>query len=152
MWNLEFGKVWTTGIDWNLPGNGGPECAAYLSPQRKILEFLLGTTVAMISLFFGWRLHSPPSPSKIMSIKHTKQTSFVSRILLIAMILTYLVEISYKFYTYQAVFILNPCHCLCIIQIVVLSALCNAISHDRPPSMMITYTFRIHLYLLHGPL
>lgn len=150
MW--DFNKVWTSGIDWKLPGNGGPECASYLSPQRKILEFLLGTTLAMIALLFGWKLHSPPSPLKILSIKQAKQTLCVSRILLIAMSLTYLLEIGYKIYTYQAVFILNPCHCLCFIQIVILYALCNAISYDRPPNVFILYLFRIHLFLLHGPL
>ena len=53
MWNVIF-DVWTTGIDFDLPGNGGPACARYLSPQRRILEFLLGTTLALVALFLGW--------------------------------------------------------------------------------------------------
>ena len=151
MWNVIF-DVWTTGIDFDLPGNGGPACAKYLSPQRRILEFLLGTTLALMALFVGWRLHSKPSTLKMMPLRQSRRVLLVTKFLLISMILTYLVEIGYKFYTNQAVFIFNPCHCLCVVQIVILYSLISAIKRDQEPSNSIVYLFRIHLYLLHGPL
>ena len=134
--------IWTAGIDWKLPGNGGPECAAYLSPQRKILEFLIGTTLAMISLFFGWQLHSKPSALKFISVKHLRGTSLVSGFLLISMILTYLLEISYKLYTFQAVFIFNPCHCLCVVQMFILFSLHRSIQLEQVPNVFVIYLFR----------
>ena len=151
MWNVIF-DVWTTGIDFDLPGNGGPACAKYLSPQRRILEFLLGTTLALMALFVGWRLHSKPSTLKMLPLRQSRRVLLVTKFLLISMILTYLVEIGYKFYTNQAVFIFNPCHCLCVVQIVILYSLISAIKRDQEPSNSIVYLFRIHLYLLHGPL
>jgi len=76
----------------------------------------------------------------------------VTKSLLISMTLTYLTEIGYKFYTNQAVFIFNPCHCLCVVQIVILYSFISAINRDQVPSDSIIYLFRTHLYLLHGPL
>ena len=151
MWNVIF-DVWTTGIDFDLPGNGGPACARYLSPQRRILEFLLGTTLALVALFLGWRLHSKPLPLKMVPLRHSRRIMLVTKSLLISMTLTYLTEIGYKFYTNQAVFIFNPCHCLCVVQIVILYSFISAINRDQVPSDSIIYLFRTHLYLLHGPL
>jgi len=151
MWNVIF-DVWTTGIDFDLPGNGGPACARYLSPQRRILEFLLGTTLALVALFLGWRLHSKPLPLKMVPLRHSRRIMLVTKSLLGSMTLTYLIEIGYKFYTKQAVFIFNPCHCLCVVQIVILYSFISAINRDQVPSDSIIYLFRTHLYLLHGPL
>ena len=36
-----------------ITGNGGPECAKFSSPQRQVLEFIAGITLALISLLIG---------------------------------------------------------------------------------------------------
>ena len=43
-------EVFVKGIDFSLPGNGGPECAKYLSAPRQVIEFLAGVTVSLSSL------------------------------------------------------------------------------------------------------
>ena len=151
MWN-EVLDIWTKGIDFNLPGNGGPACVQYLSPQRRILEFLLGTTLSLVTLFLGWRLHSRPLPLERVPLKYSRQIVLVTKSLLAAIFATYIVEVGYKFYSSQAIFIFNPCHCLCVAQIVILRSFIRAIDRDKVSSQPIIYLFRIHLYLLHGPL
>merc|ERR1711935_328633 len=112
--------IWTSGIDWNLPGNGGPDCAKYSSPQRQVLEFIGGTTLALISLLIGSCLHTSPSPIRQDSTKIPSYKLKITYLLLISMSITYLAEAGYKIYTHQAIFIANPCHCLCLVQIFIL--------------------------------
>ncbi len=136
MW---LSEVWASGIDWKLPGNGGPECAAYLSPQRKVLEFITGVTLSLISLLVGTMLHQRPSPIQNATHKSFKHSTKVTNCLLVAMALTYLMEIGYKFYSHQAIFVFNPCHCLCLVQMFIL----HRLKHPRnEPDLTLIYTFR----------
>lgn len=147
--------VWTSGIDWDLPGNGGPNCAKFSSPQRQVLEFIAGTTLALISLLVGISLHSYPSPIHLPFTKVSTLKLKITYLLLVSMSVTYLAEAGYKIYTYQAIFIANPCHCLCLVQIFILYRWYNQQvnnGNSKEPDLMLIYTFRIHLFFLHGPL
>jgi len=144
-------EIWTGGIDWNLPGNGGPDCAAFLSPQRQVLEFVIGMTVALIALLIGSNLHSKPEPNRYRSStsQSSSKTSFsiynnakVILGILISLTITYLVEISYKLYTYQAIFIVNPCHCLCLVQMYILYQLYQVIQNNQELNKPLIYSFR----------
>jgi len=151
MWIQE---IWTSGIDWNLPGNGGPDCAKYSSPQRQVLEFIGGTTLALISLLIGSCLHTSPSPIRQDSTKIPSYKLKITYLLLISMSITYLAEAGYKIYTHQAIFIANPCHCLCLVQIFILYRWLKQVDCNigTEPDLVLIYTFRIHLFFLHGPL
>lgn len=138
MW---LGKVWSEGIDWSLPGNGGPECAAYLSPQRQVFEFITGITLALIALLTGASLHQGPSlnlPS--LSSKTQKNGLAIPYTLLVLMTATYVAEVGYKIYSHQAIFIFNPCHCLCLVQMFILYRLCRASQSNQ--DLALVYTFR----------
>ena len=110
-------------------GNGGPNCAKFSSPQRQVLEFIAGTTLALISLLVGISLHSYPSPIHLPFTKVSTLKLKITYLLLVSMSVTYLAEAGYKIYTYQAIFIANPCHCLCLVQIFIL----YRAMPDRPP-------------------
>ena len=64
---------------------------------------------------FGYQLISPVKTNKF-DFKQDKRRyiRFATQSLLIGLAITYLLEIGYKFVTYQAVFIVNPCHCFCL--------------------------------------
>ena len=137
--------------------NGGPECAKFSSPQRQVLEFIAGISIALISLLIGINLHSCPSPIRqqplcinASSVLKHKTTAFL---LMISLSVTYMVEFGYKIYTHQAIFITQPCHCLCLVQMFVLYRWLRQVNdNSKNPDLVLIYTFRIHLFFLHGPL
>jgi len=153
MGNLSsFVDVFVGGIDFDLPGNGGPQCAAYLTPQRQVLEFICGTILALTCLLLGINIHRNPNPDRYVRSKSTHLVKIFADGLLISLALTYLLEIGYKFYTHQAIFIFNPCHCLCLVEMFILYQLSKAIQGKEELTNKLLYTFRIHLYCLHAPL
>ncbi len=142
--------VWTAGIDFSLPGNGGPACSGYLSSQRKVGETLVGLLLSAFGLHLGFKLlsapPSPPSPPSPTSKTRQTSTSASSKtcadVLFWAMLITYLVELGYKFYTYQAIFSLNPCHCLCVVQLYILSGVSKCLKNNQDPNPALLYVFR----------
>lgn len=133
----------TSGIDFELPGNGGPDCAAFLSNPRRIYESLIAMAICSLSLLLGWKLHTPP-PSELGFDSPNPYVYTPTRIfLLLAMTFTYAMELCYKFATSQAVFIVNPCHMLCVIHILLLAL--------PAKTAFTTYLFRFHLFFIHGP-
>ena len=142
-------NIWVGGIDFDLPGNGGPQCATYLSPQRQVLEFILGTSLALLSLFLGSSIHQRPSIIRYQQQQHHKA---IANALLVSMTVTYLLEISYKFYTHQAIFIFQPCHVFCLVEIFILYKYLRVIQDGTEAPKALIYTFRILLYCLHAPM
>ena len=113
----------------------------------KNLEWYLcaGTTLALISLLVGITLHSYPSPIHLPFTKVSTLKLKITYLLLVSMSVTYLAEAGYKIYTYQAIFIANPCHCLCLVQIFILYRWYNQQvnnGNSKEPDMMLIYTFR----------
>ena len=134
-------------------GNGGPNCAKFSSPQRQVLEFIAGTTLALISLLVGISLHSYPSPIHLPFTKVSTLKLKITYLLLVSMSVTYLAEAGYKIYTYQAIFIANPCHCLCLVQMFILYRWYNQQvnnGNSKEPDMMLIYTFRYVIDVLWG--
>ena len=41
------------GIDFTLAGNGGPECASYLSPMHRVVETLVVLSASVIEIFLA---------------------------------------------------------------------------------------------------
>lgn len=42
------------GVNATIPGNGGPDCANFLSFKRRILETLFGCIVSLTYFLGGW--------------------------------------------------------------------------------------------------
>jgi len=146
-------EVFVKGIDFSLPGNGGPECAKYLSAPRQVIEFLAGVTVSLSSLGIGISMHTKPKKNDLIGADiNCKNINVITKGLFLALIIVYVAEITYKIVTSQAVFIVNPCHMLCLIQMLILYQFNKALTNRQSSTACLTYAFRLHLYILHGPL
>lgn len=137
---LKMGSVWSGGIDWDLAGNGGPQCASYLSPTRQVLEFLCAIALSLICLFLGIYLHYKPG----LLMPKLKSNTKATYALLISMTATYILEVGYKIYTRQAIFVFNPCHCICLVQMYILYRLC--LEEGQEPRLSTIYIFRYFSY------
>lgn len=125
-----------SGVDHSLEGNGGPDCVNYLSLVRRGLETSAVCTVASLSIRWGYRRAGLPN------VKSAEQRARLGKqILLVIMCLTLGCEIGFKLATRTAIYLLNPCHVVSLMQIYLLAS---------PPSRMVTAAFRCHVHLLQG--
>ena len=131
----------TTGIDYSLPGNGGPECFNFISVPRRVFEGLVALAVCSTAVFLGFRWLKPV-PKVETEVPNVYSPARIA--LLVAMTFAYALEVGYKLATKQFVFVLNPCHQLCVIQIILLAW--------PSTSRLLTYLYRCNLYWLHGPI
>jgi hypothetical protein len=49
-----------SGIDFSLPGNGGKDCASYISSGRRAAETALALTSGVSFVWLGYKMHRPP--------------------------------------------------------------------------------------------
>lgn len=127
------------GVDFSLPGNGGKECAAFLSSNQRVVETAV---YELFTCFVLWKMLGKLSiPEKLPAYR--EGTGVGKRLLLVVHCLIFGIEIGFKFATKQVIFLLNPCHVLTAIQIYLLAV---------PPSKRVLCVFRIHNYLLFGAL
>lgn len=125
------------GVNSSIPRNVGPECAFYLSSERKIFETVF---VSIFIVFFWlWGFKRITLPRKLPYIN---QDRVGRRLLLIIMSMVLGIEIGFKFTSRTIVYLLNPCHITTAIQLFLLAA---------EPSPMVTSIFRMHLNLMNGP-
>ena len=122
-----FVDLFAKGVDFELAGNGGPECYDYLSETQRIYETFLGLTIIVLALGLGQKLHVSKS---VQSKSWTP--SIIRRILSVSMSFCIGMEFTYKLCTQQLLFIINPCHCLCFLQILILNL--NPFTVIRPKS------------------
>lgn len=47
--------ILTGGIDFDLPGNGGPQCERFTEPQQRIIESAYGLSCSCLAIFIGWK-------------------------------------------------------------------------------------------------
>lgn len=126
------------GVNHTLAGNGGPECANFLSLQRRLIETTAVAILASCLVYWGYKnAQLPPLP------KVVRQDRGGKRALLVLMCLVFGMEIGFKFSTKTVIYILNPCHVITIMQIFLLAA--------PPTSSMLTALFRISIHCLNGP-
>jgi len=135
--------IFTSGIDFNLPGNGGPECLSHTSYGGRAIESTISLITFATAITAGLKGHVKPS---ITYSAERWKSSIVRICLLYSMLLTWVAEIGYKLVTRQFIFVVNPCHVLCMIHIYLLS------NFHSQFIIFKTYLFRIHLFFLHGPL
>ncbi|XP_020611877.1 transmembrane protein 164-like [Orbicella faveolata] len=125
------------GVDFSLPGNGGKECAAFLSSKQRIVETAV---YELFTCFVLWKMLGKVSIPEKLPV-YREGTGVGKRLLLVVHCLIFGIEIGFKFATKQVIFLLNPCHVLTAIQIYLLAV---------PPSKHVLCVFRIHNYLLFG--
>jgi hypothetical protein len=95
-----------SGVNASVPGNGGPECASFLSPSRRIIETGITLTFAVICIVWGYR-HLSLVPH-ICSCGQKNDTG--KRALLVITSLMWGMEIGFKCATRTVIYLFNPCH------------------------------------------
>lgn len=103
------------GVDKSLMGNGGEDCARYLSTERKLLEGV-GVTLVMFFMMMWSYGRLSPLPA-VGSAAYKLKYEPLKQFLLVAMCIVFGMEIGFKFASRSVIFLLNPCHVVTAIQV-----------------------------------
>jgi len=131
------------GIDFSLPGNGGPECVLALTPTRRAVEDVLSALFCALCLAVGLKYHKRPPSAKELNAEESSHYGGMRLLLLVLTTSAFTMEVTYKLATKQFVFSINPCHVHCLVHMILLAWP----SHH----VWLTYLFRFNLYFMHGP-
>ncbi|XP_051534300.1 transmembrane protein 164-like isoform X1 [Myxocyprinus asiaticus] len=111
------------GVDPKFEGNGGPECAGFISPQQRIVETLIVTAISVLELVVALKKVSVPKEVQDVGKdgRRTKEDSWGKNLLLVLLCMTFGVEVGFKFATKTVIYLLNPCHVVTMVQIFLLA-------------------------------
>ncbi|RNA39052.1 transmembrane protein -like [Brachionus plicatilis] len=126
-----------SGVNFSLKGNGGPDCVNFLSPTSIISETILIIIYSLVAeIYYPWtRSISNYKPNLEL------RERFGRKLLLASLCLIWGIEIGYKLSTRQLIFILNPCHVVTFLQIILLIS---------PPRNWMHILFRFQTYVVSG--
>jgi len=130
------------GIDFDLPGNGGTECWNFMTLKRRLMETVLGIIVTSSALVLGKICRKDEFKSSNRSAQWSMSTP--RTLLIVTMSMCYGMELTYKLATKQLIFIINPCHVMCLLQLTVLCL--------NPFTSVAQHLFRIMLNGMFFPL
>lgn len=128
------------GVNFSIPGTGGDDCVAFIPATQKLVETCAAIALAAAGLWYARsRVHFPPAlpPAR-------PGGSGLQQAILVALCLTFGVEVGYKLTTRTVIWLVNPCHLLTVAQIVLLAAP----SDGR--RAWVTALFRLQMHSLHG--
>lgn len=115
-----------SGVDASVPGNGGPECANFISLGRRFIETILVLTVSLSMITWSYKNLSIPE-----GCSYVRKDRGGKRVLLIMMSLIWGIEIGFKLASQTVIYLLNPCHVTTAIQVI------NCITHFNLSSLSI---------------
>lgn len=101
-----------SGVNITVGGNGGPECTAFLSMYKRVVETIFVMCLTAPLMTWGFRNLSP-----IPAIEAPLADPFGKRLLLVLMSLVFGIEIGFKLASKTVIFLLNPCHMTTAIQV-----------------------------------
>ncbi|XP_041808990.1 transmembrane protein 164 [Chelmon rostratus] len=133
------------GVDPKFEGNGGPECAAFIAPQQRISESLVIVLISLVEIGVAMKKINISKELKVVGKDCTraKEDSLGKNLLLVALCMTFGVEVGFKFATKTVIYLLNPCHVMTMIQIFLLAC---------PPCKTAMVVFRLQVHMLNGAL
>lgn len=107
------------GVDPKFEGNGGPECAAFLPPQQRIFESLVIVLVSLVEVGVALKKIGTSKDLGLVGKEQpkAKEDSLGKNLLLVALCMTFGVEVGFKFATKTVIYLLNPCHVITMVQV-----------------------------------
>ncbi|KAG2463533.1 TM164 protein, partial [Polypterus senegalus] len=107
------------GVDPKFEGNGGPECAAFLTSKQRWVESLVIVIISIFEIVLALRMIQVSKELKeaTRNERHSKEESLGKNVLLVAVCLTFGVEVGFKFATKTIIYLLNPCHVVTMLQL-----------------------------------
>ena len=100
-----IGDIFYGGIQPNIPGNGGPDCVAFLSK---------GQLPALVVLFSLCGAKTYTLPAKVAS---AGKDPLFKKVLLVVLSVVFAIEIVYKVCSRQLLYLLNPCHVCTVLEV-----------------------------------
>jgi len=132
-------NIFTGGLNFSVPGEGGTECVHFLDTSQRIVE-----TILFFSMSVGLTLMSVRGLQfSSLTNNNESQVKSENQFLLLIFAIVFGVEIGFKLANRQMIWLLNPCHMLTILQLYLLS------SQNKLINVIL---FKLHLYWLTGPL
>lgn len=107
------------GVDPKFEGNGGPECAAFIGTQQRIVESLIIVLIAVVEVGVALKKISISKELSVVVKEYpkAKEDSLGKNLLLAALCMTFGVEVGFKFATRTVIYLLNPCHVITMVQV-----------------------------------
>uniref|UniRef100_A0A3Q2NZ53 Transmembrane protein 164 n=1 Tax=Fundulus heteroclitus TaxID=8078 RepID=A0A3Q2NZ53_FUNHE len=123
------------GVDPKFEGNGGPECAAFLAPQQRAAESLAIILLSLLEVGVALRRINVSREFRAVGRDgaRAKEDSLVKNLLLVALCMTFGVEVGFKFATKTVIYLLNPYYCTFI-------------------HIFLCFFSRLHIHMLNGAL
>jgi len=107
------------GVDISLDAVGGDDCINFVPTRQKIIESCIFIPVALLQVFWGWK--RIPSLVVKVSAPASHRNALVRSLLLISLVFTFGLEVGFKLASKTMIWIVNPCHVITLLQIVLLS-------------------------------
>ncbi|KAK4472523.1 hypothetical protein MN116_003768 [Schistosoma mekongi] len=126
-----------SGVNTSVEGAGGQSCVNYITTKRRLLESACICTTFLYALYWSYLKLSIDNP------RHSVEQTKSRQILLLLHTFVFGIEIGFKLATSTLIWVLNPCHILTILQILLLVS---------SRSSLRTVIFRIHVHMMNGPL
>lgn len=138
MIDLRQYDVFLAGINFDVPGEGGPDCFEFISYTQRITETTF--LILMCAGLMSWAWNRIPKMERKPRSQRVDSARF--QYLLAAQTAVFGVQVGFKLYSRHAIFLLNVCHVLTMVQIFILT---------QPHSVAARYLYRLQMFWLIGP-